>query len=101
MLAKLGQAFLMVLYLQEGLLGLLFLFYWLVDYVLISKNADLEDQLFLFRNYVFLGSPSFLLKKPILPLAACLLDHRSHPLQTLALWQATIHFLEKVLDKPC
>ena len=99
--AKLGQAFLMVLYLQEGLLGLLFLFYWLVDYVLISKNADLEDQLFLSRNYVFLGSPSFLLKKPILPPAACLLDCRSPPLQTLALWQATIHFLEKVLDKPC
>ena len=55
MQAELGQAFLMVLYLLEGLLGLLFLFYWLVDYVLISRNADLEDQLFLSRNYVFLG----------------------------------------------
>ena len=76
MQARLAQVFLRVLCLQEGLLELLFLFYWLVDYVLISRNADLEDQLFLFRNYVFLSSPSFLLKMPILPLAACLLDCR-------------------------
>ena len=66
----------MVLCLQEGSQALLFLFYWLVDYVLISRNADLEDQLFLSRNYVFLGSPSFLLETPKLPLAACLLDCR-------------------------
>ena len=101
MRAKLGQVFLVVLYLQEGLLGLLSLLYWLVDYVLISRNADLADQLFLSKSYVFLGSSSFLLKTQILPLATCLPDCRSPSLQTLVLRQATIHFLEKVLDKPC
>ena len=72
----------MVLCLQEVLLEPLFLFYWLVDYVLIFRNADLGDQLFLSRNYVFLGSPSFLLKKPKLPLGSCLLSRRLLPLPT-------------------
>ena len=79
---ELGQVFLMVLSLQEGLLEILSLFCWLVDYVLIFGNVNHEDQLFLSRNYVFLGSPSFPLKMPTLPLIACLLYFRSPHLQT-------------------
>ena len=101
MQAKLEQAYLLVSCLLEGLLGLLFLFYWLVDYVLISRNANLEDQLFLSRNYVFLSSLSFLLKKPILLLTTWLLDFHSPPLQILFLWQATILLPGKPLNTTC
>ena len=101
MQARLAQVFLRVLCLQEGLLELWFLFYWLMDYVLISRNADLEDQLFLSRNYVFLSSLSFLLKKPILLLTTWLLDCHSPPLQILFLWQATILLPGKPLNTTC